>query len=295
MKIAAAAILLLLFSFQASAQRASAELDAADRRRNEPFEPFRVIDNIYYVGAADVTSFLVTTPRGHILIDAGYAETAPQIKANVARLGFKIEDVKILLTTQAHFDHAGGLADIKRASGARLLASPGDAGLLAAGGKGDFAFGDELFYEPLKTDKLIADGEKITLGGTTLRAVFTPGHTKGCTAYTTTVRERGRSYSVLFFGGTSAPGYKLVGNDKYPNIVADYEYTFRVSKALKPDVFLAAHGQFFDLAGKAGRLRKGASPNPFIDPESYRRYLATSEKTFREQLAKETQAKPGGR
>lgn len=291
-KLTAALALLLLFTFPATArQRASAELDATDQQRNAPVEPFRVVANVYYVGAADVTSFLVTTPRGHILIDAGYAETAPQIRANVARLGFKIEDVKILLTTQAHFDHAGGLAEIKRASGARLLASPADAALMNAGGKGDFSFGDRLFYEPVKTDKLIADGEKISLGGVTLRAVFTPGHTKGCTAFTTTVREGGKSHEVVFFGSMSAPGYKLVGNEKYPDIVADYEKSFRVSKALKPDVFLASHGVFFDLAGKAGRVRKGAAPNPFVDPAGYRRYLEGAEKSFREQLAKETGAK----
>lgn len=286
MKFTAAAILLLLFSFQASAQK-----DETDRQRNAPVEPFRVIDNIYYVGAADVTSFLVTTPRGHILIDAGYAETAPQIKANVARLGFKIEDVKILLNTQAHFDHAGGLAELKRASGAKLLASKDDAALIAGGGKGDFAFGDRLTYEPVKADRTIVDGEKISLGGVVLKAVFTPGHTKGCTAFTTTAKENGKTYAVVFYGSTSAPGYRFVGNEKYPNIVADYEKTFRVSKALKPDVFLASHGLFFDLAGKAERLRKGASPNPFIDPQSYRDYLADTEKTFREQVSKETQAK----
>ena len=286
MKIIAALILLLLFSSPASAQ-----MDETDRQRNAPVEPFRVIDNVYYVGASDVTSFLVTTPRGHILIDAGYAETAPQIKANVARLGFKIEDVKILLTTQAHFDHAGGLAELKRASGARLLASKEEATLLANGGKGDFAFGDRLPYEPVTTDRTIADGEKIGLGGVTLKAVSTPGHTKGCTAFTTTVREGGKKYEVVFFGSTTAPGYRLVGNEKYPNLVADYEHTFRVSKALTPDVFLASHGSFFDLAGKAERARKGASPNPFIDPESYRRYLEATEKTFREQLLKETQTK----
>ncbi|HEX6623929.1 MAG TPA: subclass B3 metallo-beta-lactamase [Pyrinomonadaceae bacterium] len=286
MKLTAALVLLLLFSSQAFAQ-----MDETDRRRNAPVEPFRVIDNVYYVGASDVTAFLVTTPRGHILIDAGYAETAPQIKANVARLGFKIEDVKILLTTQAHFDHAGGLAELKRASGARLLASREDAALMANGGKGDFAFGDRFPYEAVKTDKTIADGEKIGLGGVTLKAVSTPGHTKGCTAYTTTVREGGKKYEVVFFGSTTAPGYKLVGNEQYPNLVADYERTFRVSKALKPDVFLASHGSFFDLAGKAERARQGAAPNPFIDPESYRRYIGETEKTFREQLLKETRAK----
>jgi metallo-beta-lactamase class B len=237
-----------------------------------------------------VTAFLVTTPRGHILIDAGYAETAPQIKSNVARLGFKIGDVKILLTTQAHFDHAGGLAELKRASGARLLASREDAALMASGGKGDFAFGDRLPYEPVATDRTIADGEKISLGGVTLKAIATPGHTKGCTAFTTTVREGGKKYEVVFFGSTTAPGYQLVGNEKYPNLVADYERTFRVSKALRPDVFLASHGSFFDLAGKAERARKGASPNPFIDPESYRRYIGETEKTFRAQLLQETPA-----
>ncbi|HZB45403.1 MAG TPA: hypothetical protein VE360_09175, partial [Pyrinomonadaceae bacterium] len=173
----------------------------------------------------------------------------------------------------------------------RLLASREDAALMANGGKGDFAFGDRLPYEPVATDRTIADGEKISLGGVTLKAVLTPGHTKGCMAFTTTVREGGKKYEVVFFGSTTAPGYRLVGNEKYPSLVADYERTFRVSKALTPDVFLASHGSFFDLAGKAERARQGASPNPFIDPESYRRYLEATEKTFREQLLKETQTK----
>jgi metallo-beta-lactamase class B len=271
----------------------SAQLDEADRQRNAPFEPFRVIANIYYVGAADVTSFLITTPRGHILIDAGYAETAPQIKANIARLGFKVADVKILLNTQAHFDHAGGLAELKRASGAKLLVSREDAALMARGGKGDFGFGDELFYEPVKTDKTIADGEQVMLGGVVLRAVLTPGHTKGCTVWMMNITERGQKLSVAFVGGTTAPGYKLVGNDKYPNIVADYEKTFRLMKQLRVDVFLAAHGSFFNLPAKAAQLKQGAAPNPFIDPQSYREYLSATEKTFREKLAKEMASQQG--
>ena len=285
MKILVSFLLLLIASFSIFAQKRE-----EDRQANAPIEPFQIIGNIYYVGAAEVTSFLVVTPKGHILIDAGFAETVPQIIGNIKKLGFKPEDIKIMLNTQAHLDHAGGFAELKKLTGAKLYANPGDKALLEAGGKNDFAFGDRLTYEPVRVDSVISDGEKISLGRITLTAVFTPGHTKGCTLYTYQLKEKDRTYSVAFVGSTTSPGYKFYGNEKYPNIIADFEYTFALMKKLKPDIFLASHGSFFDLLGKADKIRVTRDPNPFIDPESYKTFVADTEKAFKEKLAKEKAA-----
>jgi metallo-beta-lactamase class B len=287
MKIRFLLILIVAFlSISSSAQQSE-----TDRKWNEPTEPFRIIGNVYYVGAAEITSFLIITPQGHILLDGGYKETAPQIRDNIKKLGFKVEDVKFLLNSQAHFDHAGGLAELKRLTGAKLLASAEDKILLEDGGKNDFHFGNTYLYEPVKVDKTIKDGEKIKLGETVLQAVFTPGHTKGCTTWIMTTKENNRTYNVVFVGSTTIPGYKLIGNEKYPTIVADYEKTFRVMKKLRPDVFLASHGSFFSLLDKAGKFRANAAQNPFIDVQGYRDFIAKTEKGFRERLANEQNAK----
>ena len=186
-------IVFLFFSFAVSAQESE-----DDRKMNQPFEPFKIIGNIYYVGASDVTSFLITTPNGHILIDGGFEETVPQIKANVAKLGFKLEDIKILLINHAHYDHCGGLAEIKKLTGAQLFASPPDAPVLADGGISDFRFGGEKpLFTPVKADKILQDREKIKLGNTVLTTYFTFGHTKGATSWTMDVSENGKKYKVV--------------------------------------------------------------------------------------------------
>lgn len=279
--------LLIIFTLLIlSASAAPAQTDEGDRRANAPVEPFRIIGNIYYVGAADITSFLIVTPKGHILLDGGFAETAPQIIENIKKLGFKVGDVKYLINSQSHFDHAGGLAELKRLTNAQMLASEADKIVLENGGKNDFHFGDTLPYDSVRVDKIVKNGDRLKLGGTTLKALLTPGHTKGNTTWTMTVKDDKRKYLVVFAGSTTVPGYKLKGNEKYPNIVADYEKTFRILKRLDADVFLSSHGVFFNLSEKAERLKKGASPNPFIDPEGYKKFIADTEKTFREKLAK---------
>lgn len=284
----AAGLFLTLLCLARTAGQASEEA----RSWNQPIEPYRVIGNVYYVGASDVTSFLIVTPRGHILLDSGFAETVPLIRRNVARLGFRLEDIKILINSQAHYDHAGGLAQLKQETGAQLAASEADAELLAAGGKGDFHFGDRLSYEPVKADRTLRDGDRVRLGGVTMVAHLTPGHTKGCTTWTMRVREGRRAYDVVFVGSTTVPGYKLVGNPNYPYIVSDYAHTFLVMKHLPCDVFLASHGNFYSMLEKAKLLAGGKRPNPFIDRRGYRHFLADTEKAFREQLKRE---KLGGR
>jgi metallo-beta-lactamase class B len=256
-----------------------AQADPVSQAGNQPVEPFRIIRNIYYVGASDVTAYLIATPKGHILIDGGFVETAPMILANVKKLGFDPHDIRILLNSHAHFDHAGGLAALKSATGATFIASEGDAPLLARGGKDDPQFGDIFPFPRVTPDKLARDGDHVALGGVILTAHITPGHTRGCTTWTTTVRERGHTYDVVFVGSPSAPSqYKLLGNPRYPDAVDDYRRTFATLKSLPCDVFLGSHGSFFDLAGKMKRL--GEKPNPFIDPDGYKKFVTDMEAAF---------------
>jgi len=281
-------ILVLCFSASIEAQKRD-----GDRAMNQPVEPFKIIDNIYYVGASDVTSYLITTPEGHILIDAGFEETVPQIKANVAKLGFKMEDIRVLLINHAHYDHCGGAAEIKKLTGARLYASPPDAPVLEDGGASDFRFGgDPAFaFAPVKVDEILKDGQEIKLGGARLKTHFTFGHTKGATTWTTEAAENGRKYKVVFASSVTTLDYTFTNNAKYPSIAEDFRRTYATLKAIKADVFLSAHGGFFDLAEKAAKLRAGAKANPFIDPKGYQRFVARVTKQFEDKLQAEKQRK----
>jgi metallo-beta-lactamase class B len=253
---------------------------------NQPVPPFQVAGNLYYVGAKEVASFLITTQSGHFLLDGGFAETAPQIEQNIQQLGFKIEDVKILVNSHAHFDHAGGLAELKQKSGANFIASAGDAQLLKNGGHGDFRFGDTLLFPPVEPDQIIRDGESIRLGHQVMTAHSTPGHTKGNTTWTTKIRVGEKSYDVVFVGSQSALDYRFVGRESYPGIRADFEKSFAVLKSLPCDIFLGSHGSFFDFVQKRERLLHGET-TAFVDPDGYNRYLTDSEKDFREKVAKQ--------
>lgn len=258
---------------------------------NQPVRAFRIIDNIYYVGASEVSSFLITTPKGHILLDSGFAETVPLIADGIKRLGFKIEDVKILINSHAHYDHAGGLAQLKRLTGAQLMLSEADAVLAANGGKGDFQWGDTLTYEPARADRVLKDNDRVELGGVEMIARLTPGHTRGCTTWLMKVTDGGRAFDVVFVGSTTAPDYKLVNNPKYPNIASDYEYTFRLLRSLPCNVFLGPHGSFFNLKAKAHRLDRGDKQNPFIEGKSFRDFLNRTEREFVDLLAKQKEGR----
>jgi len=259
------------------------------REWNQPVEPFRIFGPLYYVGASDVTAFAFATSDGLIVLDGGSPETAPQIRRNLETLGFGIDQVKVLINTHAHVDHAGGLAELKRASGARMVASEGDAPLLEAGGKGDFAFGDEIPYPPVTVDRRVRDGDTLTLGGLTLTANVTAGHTKGCTTWTAKLESGGVVRDAVFICSTSVADperYRLADNPDYPTIAEDYEATFARLRSLPCDLFLASHGSFFGLAEKAKRLQMGLGmTNPFVDPQGYRDYVERSERRFRELLA----------
>jgi metallo-beta-lactamase class B len=274
--------ILLVSPFLLFAQKTETE-----RSWNRPVEPFKIIGNIYYVGANEITSFLITTPQGHIVVDGGFVETAPQILANIKKLGFEPEDVKFLLNSQSHHDHAGGFAELKRVTGAKLAIMEQDKAQIENGGKGDFAWGDAGLFPAVKVDRTLHDGDMIALGGTTLRAVRTPGHTKGCTTWTMTVTEIGTPYNVVWVCSTTAPGYKLLGNVNYPNIVQDYHRTFDILKKLPCDVFLASHGNFFDLDEKSKQVRTNTAQNPFIDPDGYRQFLEQSQHDFEAEVKRQ--------
>lgn len=277
------------------AASALSQQDEEHRAWNRPVKPFRVAGNIYYVGVTGVTSFLITTPAGHILLDSGFAETVPHIQESISQLGFKLQDVKVLINSHAHFDHAGGLARLKELTGAKLMIMEGDAELISRGGKGDFYWGDQGTFAPAKVDRVLHDQETVELGGVRMTARRTPGHTKGNTTWLMKVREDSRELDVVFVGSMSVPGYKLLDMPLYPNIVADYASSFTLLKSLKCDVFLAPHGQFFDLDKKRQRQEKGEKTNPFIDPEGYKDFLRWTEKAYHQQLEKERQAKANGK
>jgi metallo-beta-lactamase class B len=248
------------------------------RAWNQPVPPFRIAGQLYYVGMSQVTSLLITTKEGHILIDGGFAESAPVILENVRKLGFRPEDIRILLSTHAHFDHAGGLAEIKAKTKARLYSGTEDSVLLARGGRQDFAFGDSLTFPPVSADVVVKDSDEVVLGDAVIRAVSTPGHTKGCTAWSFTVRENAKLLKVVMIGGMSAPDYQLVVNKNYPQIAADFETTFRKLKGLECDIPLEGHGFFFGLEEKAAGKRS------FVDPEGYCASVAKAETAFHTEL-----------
>lgn len=255
---------------------------------NQPVSPFRIVGNIYYVGASDLTSYLIVTPAGDILLDGGLSTTAPQIEKNIQTLGFKLSDVKILLNSHAHLDHAGGLAELKRLTGAQLVLMTGDAETIAVGGNGSFP--------PAKADRVIHDGDTVSLGGVTMTAHLTAGHTRGCTTWSTVAKEKSKSYHVVFIGSASVlPNYRLVDRPgspaTYPGIAADYERTFRLLRSLPCDVFLGAHGSFYNLTAKRQAMAAHPAKNPFIDPAGYQAFVAQEDAAFRAVLQRQSAAK----
>ncbi len=258
----------------------------------EPFPPFKIADNLYYVGSKGLASYLVTTPQGHILINSNLEESVPMIRTSVEKLGFKFTDVKILVISHAHYDHNAGSAAIKKLTGARYLVMDADVPVIESGGKSDFQYGNDpsMLYPATKVDHVLRDGEEVKLGGTVLVAHLTPGHTRGCTTYSMKLKENSRTYNVVIIGSPNVnPGYKLVNNPTYPGMAADFERTFRVLKGLPIDIFLGAHGSYFGLETKYPQLReKGFAA--FIDPEGYAKYVANREQAFRRELAKQTAA-----
>lgn len=256
------------------------------------FPPFRMIGNVYWVGTYDLSTYLITTPEGHILINTGLMATLPQIKAGVEQMGFKFTDVKILTATHAHYDHVAGMAELKRQlPGAILAISEPDADLVESGGKTDFRFGGDprTHFEPAKVDRRLKDGDRIELGGVVLTAHLHPGHTKGATSFTFDVRENGKTYRVGIINMPSInSGVRLSGMPGFPEIADAYARTIHEQKEMKIDVWLASHAAQFGMHKK---YQPGDEYNPdrFVDPQGFQDAVARYEKIYRDQLEKERQ------
>ena len=266
----------LLAASQVSAQTKQGK--QAKRDYNAPFPAHKVIGNVYYVGTEQLATFLITTPEGHILINSDFEATVPAIRASVEKLGFKFTDIKILLGSHAHGDHMEGDALVKELSGARVMAMEQDVPWLRRMMPGN---------KPHPIDRVLKDGEQVTLGGTTLVAHLTAGHTPGCTTWTTKVEENGKPYNVLIVCSVGFnPGYVLVNNKDYPSIADDYVRSFKLLRTLPVDVFLGAHGDFYNLRTKYMQLQQGGA-NPFIDHAGFTAYLDEKEKAFTAELARQ--------
>lgn len=256
---------------------------------NTPTEPFHVIDNVWYVGTEGLSSFLFTTPDGHILLDGATPQAAPMIAANIAKLGFRLGDVKILLNSHAHFDHSGGLAELKRETGAKLHAMEGDVSAL----EGGFYLGSEdvraMAAPPVKVDVVLKDGDTVSLGGFTLTAHLTPGHSRGCTSWGARLSEGGQDHEALVFCSASVAANRITPPLQYEGIVEDYRATFARAKTMKVDIPLAPHPEFFRLLDKAQTAKENPDgPNPFIDPAGFAPFIAAQEAAFETALKDRT-------
>lgn len=252
--------------------------------------PFRVIDNVWYVGSAGLTAWLITTPQGHFLLDVGLPQNAELVEKNIRRLGFRLRDVKIILNTHAHFDHSGGIAALKRATGARLFAAARDREALERGvyiGSEDHT---EFNFPPVHVDSLIRDGAHVTLGGVTLTANITPGHTAGCTSWTLPVLADGARHTAIFFCSASVAFNRLAPMPQYPGIVDDYRRTFARLRTIDADVLFAPHSELFDLQAKRVRLSAGGA-NPFVEPGALQRTAARFDADFEKELARQQSLK----
>ena len=257
-----------------------------------PGEPLKIAENLHYVGTQTIAVYLITTPEGHILVDGAMPTSAPLILASIRELGFDPAEVKVILNTHAHFDHTGGLADLKAATGATLAASEGDRSALESGTYVGSEEVEAFAFKPVAVDRVLQDGDTVELGGMTLTAHLTPGHSPGCTTWTFPLVVDGQTRQAMIYCSTSVAANRLVSADRgpqYPGIVADYEHTFARLKTMKADIFLAPHAEQFDLARKRAAMVEG-EPNPFVDPTELQKVVAASEAAFRTQLAKQQEA-----
>lgn len=279
-KILIPALLLLIAHSSMQAQKL-APLPMNNKEWSEPGEPFRIAGNLYYVGTYDLGCYLIATPQGHILINTGLAESVEMIEKNMAQLGFKLADIKILLTTQAHFDHVAGMAEIKKRTGAKMMVDAKDAKVLADGGNSDYYMGGKgPLYLPVKADKLLKDHDTISLGGTKLVLLHHPGHTQGSCSYLVNVKDEKKSYTVLIANmPTILPDTKLSGMPGYPDINRDFAYTLDAMKKLQFDLWVASHASQFDMHTKR---KNGDAYNPeaFADRAGYDKMLAEREADY---------------
>jgi metallo-beta-lactamase class B len=258
----------------------------------KPFPPLRIVGNLYYVGTYDLACYLIVTPKSNILINTGINDSTAPIRSNIETLGFKFQDIKLLLATHGHWDHVGAMAEIKRLTGARMLMHEDDADLVETGGGQDYRFPDGRgpVYEPVKVDQRLKEGDKVRLGGMELTVIHHPGHTKGATTFTLTVDDGGRKYNVLIANmGSINPGVMVTFMQAFPGITEAYTKTLARQKQLKPEIWVASHAAQFNLHQKY-RPGDPYDPNRFVDPDGYGAKIQFYEKLFASQLLRERQA-----
>ncbi len=277
------AAIIIGLAFMAGAARAQTDPDWL-----APLEPFQIADNLYYVGSRDLASYLIVTPQGDILINSSFEASVPLIRASVEKLGFHFKDIKILLISHSHADHDAGSADIIKQTGAKYMVMDGDVPVVQSGGAKDFAYPD-THYPKAMVNRVLHDGDTVKLGNAVLVAHKTPGHTRGCTTWTMKVRQRDTTLNAVIVGSWNVnPGFRLVDKPgmpaSYPHIADDYRRTFAVLKALPCDIFLGAHGIYFDMLGKLDRIKQGATNVVWVDPKGYRAKVAEREAAFETEL-----------
>jgi metallo-beta-lactamase class B len=255
-----------------------------------PFPPFRIAGNLFYVGSADLAAFLITTPKGDILINSNLESSPALIRQSLEKLGFRFSDIKILLISHAHPDHAAGSAQVLKQTGAKYEVMDADVPVIESGGRKDFALGGnkKYWFAPVHVDRVLHDGDTVELGATVLTAHKTAGHTKGTTTWTMDVNEAGKRLHVVIVGSPNVlDSYRLFGNRAYPQIADDFRHQFVVLKSLPCDIFLGAHGSSFGLKEKYARLKAG-DKNAFVDPVGYRDYVDERQRAFEAVLKKQS-------
>jgi len=268
-----------------AAEKAPLSPAAAAGHWNDPFVPFKIIGNVYYVGTSHIGAFLVVTNAGHFLLDGALPQSAPQVRANIRALGFDIHDVKYILCSHAHFDHVGGVAALHRASGAKIISGARDRDALESG-RVDYGPSADAPFPAVRVDQVVNDDDTLTLGGATMTAHSTPGHTKGCTSWTVPVTgSDGAHHTVLFHCSPTVGGQSLVP-EAFPGIINDFRTTFAKVRTLRADVLLGSHAEFFDLVGKRARQTAG-DPNAFVDAVALQNLNTDMERQFNEELARQ--------
>jgi metallo-beta-lactamase class B len=250
----------------------------------DPAEPVHIAGPIYFVGTKGLGAFLFVTSEGHILMNTGMPSSGPMMVDSIRKLGFKPEDIKIMINGHAHIDHAGAFAFFKEKYGPQIAVMKDDVEAMESGDKNDFKYANDFVYPGVKVDSVLRDGDVVKLGEVTLTAYHTPGHTRGATTWIANIVADGKPYVVAFPDGSGFnPGYRLIKNPSYPGITDDFRRTHHFLEMLKPDIWLAQHNEYYDMEGKRKRAETEGI-NAWIDPEGYRRFISGKKRAFEDEV-----------